>query len=195
MSWFGDFSALCSACVPLPTCNLLNATLRTTILDHCLLTPQLGRPSVRDLGTILISLLGIVVVTHRILNKSQQMLAAVGKAISRLLERKIGERARPCRTVEEAKSGRNKQNKHPSCFSFPSLPLLGRTEMAMMYLVYTCVLFLQIFTIGGLFESNGTFLIWASALHLGALVCFFWTLIVNAFIRKFIPGLWRLGCL
>jgi len=67
--------------------------------------------------------------------------------------------------------------------------------MAMMYLVYTCVLFLQIFTIGGLFESNGTFLIWASALHLGALVCFFWTLIVNAFIRKFIPGLWRLGCL
>lgn len=67
--------------------------------------------------------------------------------------------------------------------------------MAKLYFVYTCVLFLQVFTIGGLFESNGTFLIWASALHLGALVCFFWTLLVNAFIRKFISRKCTLGCL
>ncbi|KAG0047430.1 hypothetical protein BGZ83_007519 [Gryganskiella cystojenkinii] len=136
MSWFGDFGALCAACVPLPSCNLLsNHTLRDSILDHCLLIPRQGHPAVRDLGTILISLLGIMTVAHQILYKSHRMFAAV-----------------------------------------------GRTELSIMFFIYVCVLFLQVFTIGGHFPKNKTFLIWVSAFHLGAMVCFFWDLVLNAFI-------------
>lgn len=70
---------------------------------------------------------------------------------------------------------------------------IGRTEIGFLYWIYSSILLLQIFTVGGVlgssFRSNNhihqNFLIWATALHLGALVCFFWTLIITALIRKF----------
>ncbi|ORZ28883.1 chitin synthase III catalytic subunit [Lobosporangium transversale] len=59
---------------------------------------------------------------------------------------------------------------------------VGRIEMSILFMIYSCILFLQIFTIGGVGSSSKKFIIWATALHLGATVSFFWTLIVNAFI-------------
>ncbi|KAF9130001.1 hypothetical protein BGW39_003562, partial [Mortierella sp. 14UC] len=158
-SWFGDFNALCvSSCIPLPTCNLLlpatsfnagNDTLTSSymqtsssssgesetfdFMDQCLNT---GWP-VRDVGAVVVSVLGLAFVTRQILCKSRRMFSAV-----------------------------------------------GRTEIGFLYMIYSLVLLLQIFTVGGVLvpESHQNFLMWATALHLGALVCFFWTLVITALI-------------
>ncbi|KAF9100728.1 hypothetical protein BGX29_006339 [Mortierella sp. GBA35] len=59
---------------------------------------------------------------------------------------------------------------------------VGRMEIGFLYMIYIFILLLQIFTIGGVVSRNRTFMVWASALHLGALVCFFWTLIITALV-------------
>ncbi|KAF9911410.1 hypothetical protein EC991_003666 [Linnemannia zychae] len=159
-SWFGDFNALCiSSCIPLPTCNLLlpvttftggNETLTSysqssspsasskgletfDFMDRCLNT---GWP-VRDVGAVVVSILGLAFVTRQILCKSRRMFSAV-----------------------------------------------GRTEIGFLYMIYSFILLLQIFTVGGVLvpENHQNFLMWATALHLGALVCFFWTLIITALV-------------
>ncbi|CAO3565908.1 unnamed protein product [Mortierella alpina] len=130
--WFGDFNSLCySTCVPLPSCNLLNETRYNAALQRC----KPNSAPVRDMGTIVISLLGIVFITRQILWKAHRMFAAV-----------------------------------------------GRTEMGVLFFTYTCILLLQVFTIGGAIPRSRTFMIWTSAFHLGIMVSFFWTLIVNALI-------------
>jgi hypothetical protein len=81
---------------------------------------------------------------------------------------------------------------------------VGRTEMAHLYTIYSFILLLQVFTVGGVLVNDNrtrrTFLVWATALHLGALVCFFWTLVITTlvlfqftddgtkFMRQFITG-------
>ncbi|KAK3844520.1 MAG: chitin synthase III catalytic subunit-domain-containing protein [Linnemannia gamsii] len=164
--WFGDFNALCiTSCIPLPACNLLlpstalttgNDTLTSyfqtssssagagagaraevgemgTFEDRCLNT---GWP-VRDVGSVVVSVLGLAFVTWRILCKSRRMFSAV-----------------------------------------------GRTEIGFLYMIYSVILLLQIFTVGGVLvpRTHQNFLMWATALHLGALVCFFWTLVITALV-------------
>lgn len=55
-------------------------------------------------------------------------------------------------------------------------------------MIYSSILFLQVFTVGGVLVNDNrthrTFLVWTTALHLGALVCFFWTLVITALVRK-----------
>ncbi|KAK3823521.1 MAG: hypothetical protein J3Q66DRAFT_385870 [Benniella sp.] len=55
--------------------------------------------------------------------------------------------------------------------------------MTMLVMLYGCILALQFFTIGGVLLEHRTFKMWASAIHLGVIVCFFWTLIINALIH------------
>ncbi|KAK5814320.1 chitin synthase III catalytic subunit [Linnemannia elongata] len=157
-SWFGDFNALCfSSCVLLPTCNLLSAA--TTAADSfetsasalqgtaetgmgmwsdnlCL---NNGGWPVRDVGSVVVSVLGLLFVVRQILVKSRRMFAAV-----------------------------------------------GRTEIGYLYMIYSSILFLQVFTVGGVLVNDNrthrTFLVWTTALHLGALVCFFWTLVITALV-------------
>ena len=95
-SWFGDFNALCvSSCVPLPTCNLLSATaaadsfeksapalgaetgtgMETWNDDQCL---NSGGWPVRDVGSVVVSVLGLLFVVRQIFVKSRRMFAAVG---------------------------------------------------------------------------------------------------------------------
>ncbi|KAF9956042.1 hypothetical protein BGZ72_003068 [Mortierella alpina] len=54
--------------------------------------------------------------------------------------------------------------------------------MGVLFFTYTCILLLQIFTVGGVIPRSRTFMVWTSAFHLGIMVSFFWTLIVNALI-------------
>ncbi|KAG9066633.1 hypothetical protein KI688_012541 [Linnemannia hyalina] len=111
-SWFGDFNALCaSSCVPLPTCNLLSASDAETSASaqegtagRCL---NSGGWPVRDLGSVVISVLGLLFVVRQILIKSRRMFAAV-----------------------------------------------GRTEMAHLYTIYSFILLLQVFTVGGVLVNN-----------------------------------------
>jgi hypothetical protein len=56
--------------------------------------------------------------------------------------------------------------------------------MTMLVMLYGCIMVLQFFTIGGVLPEHRTFMMWASAIHLSVIVCFFWTLIINALIRK-----------
>lgn len=94
-SWFGDFNALCvSSCVPLPTCNLLSAAdsfetsasavrgtagagirMGTWSDDRCL---NSGGWPMRDVGSVVVSILGLLFVVRQILVKSRRMFAAVG---------------------------------------------------------------------------------------------------------------------
>ncbi|KAI8357618.1 chitin synthase III catalytic subunit [Mortierella sp. GBAus27b] len=141
-TWFGDFNTICfSACVPLPSCNLLRSNNQNVSLsglvsgaeaDQCLSGPT---SNVRDYSTAVIVVLGIVFIVYRRLRRPFGMSSAVGRA-----------------------------------------------EMNMLLFTYSCILLLQFFTIGGIARNNGTFMVWASALHLGATACFFWTLIINAVI-------------
>ncbi|KAF9143830.1 hypothetical protein BG015_000295 [Linnemannia schmuckeri] len=153
--WFGDFNALCvSSCIPLPTCNLLlpstadsietsasalGGTAGTETMEtwtgRCL---NNGGWPVRDVGSVVVSVLGLLFVVRQILVKSRRMFAAV-----------------------------------------------GRTEVGFLYMIYICILLLQVFTVGGVLVNNRshqTFLTWVTALQLGALVCFFWTLIITALV-------------
>lgn len=51
MAWFGDFGALCSSCVPLPSCNLLLNMTTFPASSTCVLTMTSKRQwPVRDLG-------------------------------------------------------------------------------------------------------------------------------------------------
>ncbi|KAF9280701.1 hypothetical protein BGZ68_007076 [Mortierella alpina] len=59
---------------------------------------------------------------------------------------------------------------------------VGRTEMGVLFFTYTCILLLQVFTVGGAIPRSRTFMVWTSAFHLGIMVSFFWTLIINALI-------------
>ena len=56
-------------------------------------------------------------------------------------------------------------------------------------MIYSSILLFQVFTVGGVLVNDNrthrTFLVWVTALHLGALVCFFWTLVITALVRKF----------
>ncbi|KAG0320231.1 hypothetical protein BGZ99_004654 [Dissophora globulifera] len=60
---------------------------------------------------------------------------------------------------------------------------VGRSEMRLLFLTFIWIQVLQMFTIGGIFSSSRTAMIWTSALELGAIACFFWILLVNVFIR------------
>ncbi|KAF9574793.1 hypothetical protein EC968_005579 [Mortierella alpina] len=62
------------------------------------------------------------------------------------------------------------------------VPCAGRSEMGMLFFTYTCILLLQVFTVGSAIPRSRTFMVWTSAFHLGIMVSFFWTLIVNALI-------------
>lgn len=94
---------------------------------------------VRDVGSVVVSVLGLLFVVRQILVKSRRMFAAV-----------------------------------------------GRTEIGYLYMIYSSILFLQVFTVGGVLVNDNrthrTFLVWTTALHLGALVCFFWTLVITALV-------------
>ncbi|KAG0377678.1 hypothetical protein BGX24_005652 [Mortierella sp. AD032] len=48
---------------------------------------------------------------------------------------------------------------------------VGRTEIGFLYMIYSFILLLQIFTVGGVLvpRTHQNFLMWATALHLGAL--------------------------
>ncbi|KAF9382190.1 hypothetical protein CPB97_007277 [Podila verticillata] len=93
-----------------------------------------GQSPVRDLGTVIVSVLGLVFVTIRLLVKSRRM----------------------CMTV-------------------------GRAEVGLLLVVYMLVLLFQIFSIGVAPKSK-KFMMWISAFHLGAIVCFFWVLICKILI-------------
>ncbi|KAF9096803.1 hypothetical protein BGX23_010373 [Mortierella sp. AD031] len=109
-----------------------SATEISTSSDRCM---NSGWP-VRDIGAVVVSVLGLVFVVRYILLKSRRMFVAV-----------------------------------------------GRMEIGVLYMIYIFILLLQIFTIGGVVSRNRTFMVWTSALHLGALVCFFWTLIITALVQ------------
>lgn len=88
----------------------------------------------RDLGTVIVSVLGLIFVTIRLLVKSRRMCMAVGRA-----------------------------------------------EMGLLLVVYMLILVFQIFSIG-VAPKSIKFMMWISAFHLGAIVCFFWVLICKILI-------------
>jgi hypothetical protein len=87
-TWFGDFNNICfSACVPLPSCNLLRSNNHNVSLSGLASGAEAGQclsgptSNVRDYSTAVIVVLGIVFIVHRRLRRPFGMSSAVGTGL------------------------------------------------------------------------------------------------------------------